>query len=75
MTFPRWEVIDTMVFGGLRDQMEEALQARDGDEWRRLFDIYRRTIELLEKKDPHLASLSIQHFRIRQDLNSPPTRQ
>jgi hypothetical protein len=46
-----------MMFGGLRDQMEEALQARDEDEWRRLFDIYRRSTELVEKKYPHLAAL------------------
>jgi hypothetical protein len=63
-----------MMFGGLRDQMEEALQARNEVEWRRLFDIYRSSIELPEKKDPHLPALSIQHMRTRQDLNSPSTR-
>jgi hypothetical protein len=47
-----------MTFGGLRDKIEEALQARDEAEWRRLFDIYRSSIELLEKKDPDLAALS-----------------
>ena len=31
-------------FGELRDQMEEALQARDHDQWCRLFDFYRRGI-------------------------------
>jgi len=46
-----------MMFGGLRDQMEGALQARDEDEWRRLFDIYRHSTELLEKKHRHLAAL------------------
>ena len=64
-----------MMFGGLRDQMEEALQARDEDEWRRLFDICRRRIEFLEKKDPHLAALLIQPVTIRGDINSPSTRQ
>jgi hypothetical protein len=64
-----------MMFGGLRDQMEEALLARDEDEWRRLFDIYRRRIGLLEK-DPNLAALLIQHIRtMRPEPNSPSTRQ
>jgi hypothetical protein len=49
-----------MMFGGLRDQLEEALQARDEDEWRRLFDIYRRSTEPLEK-DLHLAALQGLH--------------
>jgi hypothetical protein len=47
-------------FGELRDQMEEALQARDHDQWCRLFDIYRRGTELLEK-DLHLATLQGPH--------------
>jgi hypothetical protein len=65
-----------MMFGGLRDQMEEALQARDEDEWRRLFDIYRRRTELLEKKDPHVAALLNEHIQtIRPDPNAPSTRQ
>ena len=46
-----------MMFGGLRDKMEEALQARDEDEWRRLFDIYRRSTELQEQKHAHRATL------------------
>ena len=65
-----------MMFSGVRDQMEKALQARDEDEWRRLFDIYRRRSEFLEKKGPHLAALLIQHIRtMRPDLNWPSTRQ
>jgi hypothetical protein len=65
-----------MMFSGVRDQMEKALQARDEDEWRRLFDIYRRRSEFLEKKGPHLAALLIQHTRTkRPDPNSPSTRQ
>jgi hypothetical protein len=63
-------------FGELRDQMEEALQARDHDQWCRLFDIYRRGTELLEKKDLHLGALLIEHIRtMRPDPNSPSTRQ
>jgi hypothetical protein len=54
-----------MMFGGLRDKMEEALQARDEDEWRRLFDLYR--IELLEKKDLNFAA--------RPEPYSPSTKQ
>jgi hypothetical protein len=62
-----------MMFGGLRDKMEEALQARDEDEWRRLFDLYR--IELLQKKDPNFAALLIQHIRtMRREPYSPSTR-
>jgi len=41
-------------FGELRDQLEEALRARDDEQWCRLFDFYRRGTEPMEK-DPHLA--------------------
>ena len=47
-------------FGELRDQLEEALQARDDEQWCRLFDFYRRGTELMEK-DLHLAALQGLH--------------
>ena len=47
-------------FGELRDQLEEALRARDDEQWCRLFDFYRRGTELMEK-DPHLATLRQRH--------------
>ena len=62
-------------FDELRYLMEEALQARAHDQWCRLFEIYRRSTELLEK-DPHLAALLIQHIRtMRPEPSSPSTRQ
>ena len=47
-------------FGELGDQLEEALRARDDEQWCRLFDFYRRGTEPMEK-DPHLATLRRRH--------------
>ena len=57
-------------FSELRDQMEEALQARDHDQWCRLFDFYRRGTALPEK-DLHIPALQGQRVA---SAGSPSSR-
>ena len=50
-------------FGELRDQLEEALRARDDEQWCRLFDFYRRGTEPMEKDAPRDTATAARRCR------------